>query len=52
MKLFEFELRGAGEVFDIAVAAGLVELVRGETCTGSRRIRLDGIALVEIAFLV
>ena len=46
------ELRDACGVLDVAVASGLVELVRAEARAGHRRIGLDGVALVEIALLV
>ena len=50
--VFEMELCGTSQVFDIAVTAGLVELVRRESRSGSRRIRLDSIALVQVAFFI
>ena len=43
----DLELRYAGSVLDIAVAARLVELVAAESGTCGRRIRLYGLALVE-----
>ena len=43
--------RGRG-VFHVAVAARLIELMRTQTCTGCRRVRLDGISLIEIALVV
>ena len=46
------ELHGAGGVLDVAVAAGLVELVRAEARACGRGIRLDALALVEQALAV
>ena len=43
----DFELRRAGRVLHVAVAAGLVQLVGRETRSRRRRIGLDGVALVE-----
>ena len=43
----DFELRRAGRVLDVAVAAGLVQLVGRETRSRRRRVGLDGVALVE-----
>ena len=48
----EVELGCAGEVLDIAVATGLVEFVRAEACSGGRRVGLNGVTLVEVAFFV
>ena len=42
------ELRGAGGVLHVAVATGLIELVRAQTGACGRRIGLDGVAFVEI----
>ena len=51
LALYE-KLCGAGGVFDIAVATRLVELVRRETRTRRRRVRLDSVTLVEVTLLV
>ena len=45
-------MRRAGRVLHIAVAARLIQFVRTQSRAGHRRVRLDGIALVEEAFLV
>ena len=50
--LSDFELRRHRCVLHVPVAARLVELVAGETCSGSRRIRLDGVTLVKKVLLV
>ena len=50
--VLEVELGGAGQVFDVAIASGLVQLVRGKSRSGGRRVGLNGIALVEVAFFV
>ena len=42
----------ASEIFDVAIATGLVELVRTEPRAGSRRVRLNRVALIEIPLLV
>ncbi len=41
------ELRGAGRILDVAVAAGLVQLVCRQTRACGRRVGLYGVALVE-----
>ena len=46
------ELRAAGGVLHVAVAARLVELVRTQTCPGGRTVGLYGLALVEVALAV
>ena len=46
------ELHRAGGVLDVAVAAGLVELVRAQARAGGRAVRLDALALVEQALAV
>ena len=48
----DLKLCHARRVLHIAVAARLVELVRAEACAGGRRIGLDGVAFVEIAFVI
>ena len=46
------ELPHHGRVFHVAVASGLVQLVRAESRTGSGRIRLYGISFIKQSFLV
>ena len=48
----DFKLSDTGGVFNIAVAAGLVQLVRAEAGAGRGRIWLDCISFVKIAFAV
>ena len=50
--VYHFKPRRAGEIFDITVTTGLVELVGRETRSGSRRIRLNGITLIEVTFFI
>ena len=50
--VFHFEAGGTSEVFDITVATGLVQFVRRQSCAGSRRIGLNGVALVEETFFI
>ncbi len=45
------ELRRAGRVLHVAVAARLVQLVGRETRAGGRGVGLDGVALVEQSFV-
>ena len=45
------ELRRAGRVLHVAVAARLVQLVGREARSGGRRVGLDGVALVEQALV-
>ena len=46
------ELCDTSCILYIAVAAGLVELVRAEACSGGRGVGLDGIAFVQESFAV
>ncbi len=52
IKFLNLELGGAGGVFYITVATGLVQLMRRQARTRSRRIGLNGIAFIEVAVLV
>ena len=51
-RIANLELCDTGCILHIAVATGLVELVRAEAGTGSRRIGLNGVSLVEVVFVV
>ncbi len=46
-RIYKLELGRARGVLYIAIASGLVKLVRAKASTGGRRIRLYGIALIE-----
>ena len=46
------ELPDDGRVLHVAVASGLVQLVRREAGSGGRRVGLDGVSLVEQALFV
>ena len=50
--VFKMEFGRAGEVLHVSVTTGLVEFVRGKACSRRRRVRLDGITFVQIAFFV
>ena len=50
--LLDAELSHYGQVLHVAVAPGLVQLVRTQSGAGSGRIGLDGVALVEESLLV
>ena len=41
-----------GGVLHVAVATRLIQLVRAQTCTGGRRIRLNSVALIQQTFLI
>ena len=46
------ELHGDGGILDIAVAAGLVQLVGAQSRAGSRGIGLNGVAFVEVTLVI
>ena len=48
----DLELHGGSGVLHVAVAARLVELMGAEAGSGRRRIRLDGLALVQVSLSV
>ena len=50
--IFHEELCGHRRVLHIAVATGLVQFVAGKARSGSRRVGLDGVALVEESLLI
>ena len=52
LRVLHLELCRTRRVLHIAIAAGLVQLVRAQTSTCSRRIRLNGIAFVEQLLLI
>ncbi len=54
---FFFRIDGLEEcchrsILHVTIAAGLIQLVAGESCTCGGRIRLDGVALIEQPFLI
>ena len=50
--VLQLKLRRHGGVLNVAVTAGLVELVGGETGAGSRAVGLYGVTLIEQTFLI
>ena len=51
-RIHNAELRRDGGVFHVTIATGLVQFVARKSRSGSRRIRLNGISLVEQTFVI
>ena len=52
LRIADEELNGSCQVLHVAIATGLVELVRRQSGTCSRRVRLNGVALVQQTLVV
>ena len=52
LRILDEELGCGGEVLHVTITTRLIELVRAKTRTCTRRIRLDGIALIEQTLVV
>ena len=50
--VFQMELCRTGQILHITVTTGLVQLVARQTRSRCRRVRLNGVTLVEVTFLV
>ena len=51
-RILHLELSYHSGVFHITVTARLVQLVRAQSCSGSRRVRLDGVAFIQQTFVI